>query len=190
MKRYVTSKDILRIFLELLSLSNNIDEWSVEEFKDNEPRLLRYQQLIALFKAFKLPTDVKSFVNGSFIDGTNEKYVKTRAYMMQNNHTKYTVGNIIGDDIDMAFAYMLEYRMKLNTVLSHNQQILLASHSMRYAFFQINMLDRKIKENIEKYDAFLARVISPENENISIEEMVQSFAYIDVDMSEIDFKYM
>jgi len=190
MQDYVTTKDILRIFLELLSLSENIDEWSEENFEDNEPRLLRFQQLMALLKAFNIPTDIHSFVNGSFINGLDKRYDKIREYMMRNNHTKYTVGNILGDDIDLAFAYMLEYRIKLNKALTHNQQILLASHSMRYAYFQVSFMDRAIKENLEEYDKFLAWIISPENENIPMEKMVESFGYPDVDMSEIDFEYI
>ena len=190
MQKYVTNKDILRIFFELLSLSKDINEWSVEKFKYNEPRLLRYQQLMALLQAFNIPTDIHTFVNGSFIDGTHEKYAKIRKYMMRNNKTRYRVGEITGYDIDEAFAYMLEYRMKLNTVLVHNKQLILASHSMRYAYFQIMKVNRTIKKDIEEYDTFLAWIISPEKESYSIEEMVKCFAYPNVDMSEIDLNYM
>ncbi|WP_457746909.1 hypothetical protein [Sulfurimonas sp.] len=186
MRKKLTAEDLLKLFLDLLSFSPDIKEWSLEEFQYNEPRLIRYQRLIALLQAFKLPTDIHNFVDGSFIDGTTDIYTEIREYMMRNNDTENRVGDIIGYDIGEAFAGMLEYRMKLNNVLSHNQQYFLVSHSHRYAYIQTSGINKKIKEELIEYDTFLAWLISPEKKTFTIKELEKSFNYPNVDLDQID----
>ncbi len=187
MEKIITANNILETFFKLLSLSPEVDKWSEEEFKDNEPRLYRYLQLISLLKAFNIPLNIQSFINGDFIDSEDQKYKKTMMYMGENSKPPCCMMN--GKYLQRAFTRMLDYRMKVNDLINYNAGVYLASGEYKYACMKINGLNRVIKDNLSEYDKILLSIISPEQQTYTIDDMTQNFDYPDVDFDEIDWKH-
>jgi hypothetical protein len=70
----ITARDLLLRFLELRRLSPNYDDWTEERLNENAPRLFRLRQLAALFRAFGIPWDPPSFIEGQFIQPEDPRY--------------------------------------------------------------------------------------------------------------------
>ena len=66
-ERLVTAHALLQGFRGLRGLSPRMDDWTEERLAGNPPRLFRLRQLAALFRAFDIPWDLQSFVEGRFI---------------------------------------------------------------------------------------------------------------------------
>jgi hypothetical protein len=73
-ERAVTAHTLLLAFRELRGLSPNLNDWTEERLAGNPPRLFRLRQLGALFRAFDLPWDLHSFVEGRFIQPEQPRY--------------------------------------------------------------------------------------------------------------------
>ena len=83
---FIISDDLSETLLEcgysVAGIAENVDEANFcrkcgsQDFKNNEPRFYRYQQLKALFQAYNIPFDIKKFRKGKFINNEDIKYAK------------------------------------------------------------------------------------------------------------------
>ena len=73
-KSIIGVRDLLELYLDFNSLTPNRNDWTEKRLHRNEPRLIRYQRLVALFRAFDIKTSIATFHEGKFIDWKNPVY--------------------------------------------------------------------------------------------------------------------
>jgi len=176
----IKSIDLLHKFFKLKSLTNS-EEWSEENFKDNEPRLYRYQQLKAIFLAFDIPFDIDKFMSGEFINHTDKKYSK-----IINNISNDIEYKINPKELNTIFKRLLEYCDSLQRTLYINDGILLCNNEFAYTIKKINITNKSIKNNLSEIENILANIINPENKSFTIKELNNKYGYPMVDLNLID----
>ena len=185
--RTITAHNLLAGFLELRGLTPEFESWTEERLSENPPRLIRLRQLEALFQAFGVPWNPRSFVEGKFIQPEHSRYdsllTKLSAELQEETtHSVWTDRN----RLPRFFATLFDYRMRLEGALSFSNLILSASGLFKLAYDKICVLNRIIQNNIVNIDDTLAVLISPEMTAFPIEQIVRDYGYPDVNLCEID----
>lgn len=176
----IKSIDLLHKFFELKSLVNS-EEWSEENFKDNEPRLYWYQQLKAIFLAFEIPFDIDKFMSGEFIDHTDKKY--TNIINNISNEMGYKVN---GEGLRIAFKRLIIYCSGLKQSLFYNNGVLLSTNEFEFANKKIYSMNNIIKKNILDIENILSSMACPKNQTFTIDELNLKYNYPIVDLRSID----
>jgi len=159
--KFIFSIDnLLKKFFDLISLEPNIHNWSKENFKNNEPRLYRYLQLIALLQAFELPVDIKSFINGKFL-------TKTKS---------------------IEFKLLLEYRKELGRPLFFMEGVYAIPSINNEMYHIIGEVNNNISKDIKKIDKLLSEFICSDNETVTLEDLMKKYKYPDVNLRELDIE--
>lgn len=159
MNNQITNIDLLNKFFDLLSLEPNIKNWSEKYFEDNEPRLYRYLQLIAIFKAYGLTTDFDKFINGTFLKDKN---------------------------LILSFNLLMEYRIGFIRSLSFTKSIYPSSEPYINIINKINSINYHIKKELEKIDEMILDIIFDDSKTFHLNELVTKYGYPDVDLVKID----
>jgi hypothetical protein len=184
----ITAHSLLYRFLELRSLTPELGHWTEERLSGNPPRLLRLRQLTALFRAFGIPWDPPSFVEGKFIDPEQPRY----AALLLKLVTEMTEGSdrwVAAHQLPEYFAILYDYRERVDKVLSFSSGLLEASGLYLHAHLKAGELNQVIRDNVAIIDDSLAALISPEGTAISIEQLVRDYRYPNVDLDEIDLAW-
>jgi hypothetical protein len=183
----ITAHDLLIRFLELQAMTPNYDKWTEESLSDNPPRLIRLRQLTAMFQAFGIPWDPRSFVRGMFIQPDLHPYHPLLSRLstglenglMNYDGTDYMV-------LRRFFEILFRYRIHVESVLSYPDGILLASGLMRVGYDKICELSGIVENNIDTIDDILTVVISPTMAAFPVGLMISDYGYPEDDLEEID----
>lgn len=190
--RKVTAHTPLLGFLELRSLTPELSDWTEEMLSDNPPRKFRLQQLVALFRAFDIPWNPQSFVDGKFIQSEHPRYDSLLSKLFTELLSRKPLIDktlVIRDhryQLPLFFKTLFDYRERIDEVLSFSGGVMAASGLFQLAHKKANVLNRIIHKNIADIDDTLAALISPEMAVFSVEQLVRDYGYPDVDLSEID----
>lgn len=90
------------------------------------------------------------------------------------------------DQLPYCFETLLEYRERVEQVLSFSSGVMAASGWYLYAFQKTEALDRIIQGNVSIIEEILGGFISPEAKTFSVDQLVRDYGYPDVDLFEID----
>jgi hypothetical protein len=186
----ITAHDLLIRFLELQTMTPNYDEWAEESLSDNPPRLIRLRQLTAIFQAFGIPWDPRSFVRGTFIQPDLHPYhpllsrlsTESENGLMNYDWTDHKVLRIF-------FEILIDYRIHVESVRSYPHRIWTPSGVIRVAYNKICELSGIVENNIETIDGILTAVISPKMAAFSMEQMMRDYGYPDDNLEEIDIAW-
>lgn len=196
----LTAIDVINQFLEFQSLVLNTAMWKESELMDNPPRLYRFNQLQALFRAFDLG-QLPEFENGNFVEKRPVEGYQIIFDKVQKDFKNlelyneiYILNLIKGRDniryVTDLFKRLFLYRKRLSQVLTFNSGVLAASHLYYYALLKTEELNKIINENLEPIDTIIGLIISPNNQSFSRKQLIEKFDYPDVNLSEIDIKWM
>ena len=168
-------------------MSPNYDDWTEERLNGNEPRLFRLRQLAALFRAFGIPWDPSSFIEGRFIQPEDPRYdallTKLATEMAEEPHSGIASNR---DQLPEFFAILFSYRKRIDQVLSFSSGVMEASGLYLQAHRVAGKLNRRIEDNISIIEDILAALISPEAAEFSVEQLARDHGYPDVDLGDID----
>ena len=188
--RKVEAIDLLHKYLELRSRTPDLNEWTEERLVDNPPRLLRLQQLRALFQAFGIVWDPVAFTTGQFIQPDYPRYavVLTRAA----TEMPIIVAGELSQEryhLPILFAILLRYRETLDRGLNFAGGVAEASGLAYYAYAKVEQLNREIRGKLAIVEDVLAALISPEGRSFSIDELARDYGYPDVDVRGVDAEW-
>jgi hypothetical protein len=188
--RTITAQTLLLGFLELRSLTPELNNWTEELLSDNPPRLFRLRQLTALFQAFGIPWGPQSFVKGKFIQSEDHRYDSLLSKLSTELQEDTSCEVWDRHRLPRFFATLFDYRQRVDDVLSFSSGVLLSSGLFLLAHSKIGELNRIILKNIADIDDTLVALICPEMAVFSVEQLVRNYDYPDVDLTEIDVDWI
>ncbi len=160
-EKNITNKDILARFYDLFTLEPNINNWSKEYFRSNEPRFYRYLQLISIFKAYNLPLNMKNFYDGTFLN---------------NNY------------ISKSFKILLDFRLKYCSVLAYTDGFYIVNEKQIDIIKNINHINKNIKKELKEIDDMILHLILEDTKIFTLNDLVKNYGYPDVDLCVIDIE--
>lgn len=183
----ISALDLIHLFLNLKSLTPNLNEWNFDSLQQNTPRMFRFLQLKALSKAFKIDFQPKSFIDGTFIEERNEDYTKIIEDITNNtNHSEEIRGKIEKDDLVSTFRILFNYKQKFTTIQTFSSGVYAASGGSLYSYNIVEKSNDSMKNAISEIDSILSNLISPNNDKFTISELVKNYNYPNVDLNDID----
>jgi hypothetical protein len=181
----LTAYDLLHQFLDLQGLTPDLDNWTEKYLIDNEPRLIRLRQLMALFRAFGIPWNPESFVTGKFFNPEDDRYQAT----LQKLTAETGDNHVRSYHLSWYFKILFSYRKQLQEVLSTTSGVLESSGLFALAIAKSEEVNEIIRSNIPRIEDRLVPFISPEQASFSLEHLVKDFGYPDVNLWEIDAEW-
>jgi hypothetical protein len=185
----ITAHSLLLGFLELRGFSPKLADWTEERLSDNPPRLIRLRRLIAMFRAFGLPWDPESFTEGRFIDPRHPRYTTLLAKIAE----ELPVGSrewATDYQLPGFFQRLLDYRIRVDGVLSYSSGVLEASGLFLHAHRKVQELNQVVRDHVANIDNTLAALISPEDSSFSVGQLIRDYGYADVDLLQIDLDWV
>ena len=91
-----------------------------------------------------------------------------------------------GSQLPDCFKILLEYRDRVEDVLSFSSGVLEASGLYLFAHRKAGELNQIIQQNVGMIEDLLIAFISPEAKEFSVAQLVRDYGYPDVDLCEID----
>lgn len=181
----ITAHDLLLCFLEFRRMSPDLKDWSEDCLKSNPPRLFRLHRLISLFRAFGLPWDPQSFIDGEFVKSEDPRYAPLLE-KLSKEIPKEEQSWDRGHQLPAFFKILFDYRARMDDVLSFSSGVMEASGLYLQAHLKAEELNRVIWDNISLIDDLLVEIISPERVSFSIEQLIKGYEYPKSNLSEID----
>lgn len=181
----ITAHSLLLCFLELRRMSPDLKDWSEDQFKSNPPRLFRLLRLTSMFRAFGLPWDPQTFIDGGFIEPEDPRYASILGKLFKEIPKEEQPCDR-GHELPAFFRILFDYRARMDDVLSFSSGVMEASGLYLLAHLKAEELNRVIWDNISFIDDLLLEFISPEGASFSVEQLIKGYGYPTADLSEID----
>lgn len=209
-----TAADLLEKILEFNAMTPNQNEWSEKILNYNKPRLIRFQRIKALLLAFDVvqinsqkknslinifsrhnsliqdltKSGILSFMSGEFIKTRDfSKYSNLISIIEQNSFSENKPIDIF--DLERFYSHLIQYRISVYNVLSHNSGVLEASNKGFFAAINITgEANNNIKDQINIVDSLLVQIIDPESKELSEQELIDKYDFPKEDINEIDFE--
>lgn len=197
MSNIINEIDLLNNIIDFMEMTPDENLWSEKKLKSNPPRLIRFQRIKALLKAY-LGEDIgiSEFINGDFIMvEPHDKYNEFRNYVMKYNKTNnYVYGSeheFYPGDVSIVFKSFFNYKQKLNAVLSHNSGYIIASGKLlQHSIHVVSKINKSIRKELDDLDHGLKLIINPSNLAFTANELIEKYGYPKDDLSEIDFEWL
>jgi hypothetical protein len=195
----LSAKDVVIKYFELLSLTDNINEWGEESFLKNEPRYYRFRQLKILFEAYSL---------GEFADFEKGEFIKQRpleVYTELINMAKHFDKEILGSEIEYykekehfndyrtikwLYNKLIGYRKVIAKAIHYIDGVSLESGLYMYTCDLIRHSNHTISKEIDIIDDVLSFLISPSGETFSVNELIVKYGFPDVNIEDIDLEWL
>jgi hypothetical protein len=188
-------KQLLKTFLDLYSLNNKVENWSLKEFQKNAPRLVRLQMIDSLFLALNIQCSYSDFMKGLFIKDYNLYNWDELKAIITNKHKKgmnqvHFQGNESAYELQVFFQELFEYRLLMEDLVKKNSGVMAASGVYKIPFNIMKDINRKITKEFAGIEQILAYLLNPGGLQYSIEELNLQFGYPIVDLMDIDFDWL
>lgn len=195
----ITARNLLLTFLDLRRFVPDVNRWNEKSLSWSPSSHFRFQQLVAMFNAFEIEWNPEAFVNGEFIKYDDPRY----ASLLDTLHTSmlemlpvdmresinYGHGfGVHSDQLTDCFNILFKYRERVGSILTFSDGVLAASGLYLFAHQKTDELNRIVRENLGIIDDILVAIISPEEKQFSMVQMVNDYGYPDVDLCKIDFE--
>lgn len=208
-----TTKDLLDKTFEFKGMVPNSDKWNVNSLKYNQPRLIRFKRLNALFRAFKLTRTEKQ--KNSFWTILNGNKKVKEGNLTKNEITPFLRGDFIYKresikypriqeliekeklfesdtfnekrDIIMFYNHLMKYRIAVYNVLNHNSQVLEASSlGFRSAISLTNKWNNELNKKVKVIDELLIEIINPNKISFQEDILIKEYDFPKEDLDSID----
>jgi hypothetical protein len=191
----ISAQDLLEHYLDSNGLTPNRKNWSEKRLATNPPRLVRFQRLVALFKALGIKTKVSSFHKGEFIDVKSPAYRPLLARIRRELDDKVIAQHSDPElhqhraDLRYVFEQLLAYRVRIEGVLDFSGGVLEATPLFYYAHQKIGEINRGIVTHLGIVEGLLADLISPTDARFDVTDLARGFGYPLVDLSDLDLDW-
>lgn len=187
----LTARTLLLRFLELEGLTPKLSDWNERTLAFNLPRLVRLQQLQALFRAFQIPWNPPAFTRGEFIQPESRKYDVPFSQLAEKMPEGRS-GPFAAErrQLPNFFAILFDYRRRVNRLLMYGSGVLAASGLNMLAYRRALDLNDVIGQNIGIIDDLLVALISPDGATFSVDQLVRDYGYSEEDLDDLDIKYL
>jgi hypothetical protein len=88
------------------------------------------------------------------------------------------------------FQRLLDYRIRVDGVLSYSSGVLEASGLFLHAHRKVQELNQVVRDHVANIDNTLAALISPEDSSFSVGQLIRDYGYADVDLLQIDLDWV
>lgn len=207
-----TTKDLLYLIFEFIAMVPDSNEWNEKSLKYNQPRLIRFRRISALFKAFELTrteeqknnlwtifngkktfkdkefleNEITPFLHGEYI--TKRKLVEyLRIQNLIKKDKSFKSGSFKLNDIQSFYSHLIAYRIEIDKVLRHNSGVLMAS-SLGFisAISLTNKLNNELYEKVKIIDEMLFEIINPKNLIFEEDTLIKKYKFPKEDLDKID----
>jgi len=200
-KSEFTAIDLLEKVLEFTSMSPNPNSWNFDSLKSNPPRLIRFQQIDSLMKAF-FPYEnnhwgiskvsLESFLEGDFIlERDLSDYEETiqyiKDYIREETHDAIETSRIDLDELEFIYSRLLSFKKQLRKIINFNSDVVEASSiSARFSYILTSSVSKSIAEKPTKLDKTIELLINPKGLTFSADELISKYHYPTEDLIDID----
>lgn len=184
----MSAKTLLHKYLDLLSHTSDVAEWTEAAFEPNPPRFYRLKRLQALFAAFGIAWDIAAFREGRFIDGSARYDPVLERARADSTYGRERAGS--SHTLRSFFRTLLSYRERVDALLEHHSGVYSASGIFLYACEKVRAANEQIQQAVEPIEDLLAACISPTWQTFSRDQLIREFGYSDVDLFDIDADWM
>lgn len=180
----ISAHDLVRLFLDLQTMSPEIERWSEDHFADNPPRLIRLRRLMGIFRAFGIPWGPESFKIGSFIQHENPLYAPLLERAAEAGRS------VAASGLHNYFEILFSYLQKVEELRSFSSGLLCASGFTAYAHSTAWTVTKTVLESVKGIEEDLAFILDPEGRTFTVEELIAEFDYPDANLSELDMDWL
>lgn len=192
---------LINTLLEFIQMTPNKTEWDLDSLIDNNPRLIRLQQIKILLSIYTpetyYPNDLRSSieatVSGQFLLFRHEEIYDDAYKMMENEIRRFkpefknidrTNNRILQYNFEKASNYLIQ----LQKLLNYNSGQLLLSPEHSYSYILTEMVNGGIDKN--KLIELTAVLMDPTKTIFKRETLVKNMGFPDDDIDEVDQMYM
>jgi len=190
-------EELLQLYLELQSLAPNQKNWSKETFKDNLPRLYRYENICAIAKSLKIHSIYFSIENWSsdFIgkDQMRRWYdIETLARKNFNCRLNYiySTDKLYVSTLKNMFKYLLDVAVNYYNNIVKQECIIMASGYSAVNLEILQNIAKKNKSYIVEVKEILHLLINPNCITCPKSILIEEFGYRDIDFKELDMDWI
>ena len=190
-----TSKQLLKLAVELRNLEPDLDRWNDETFRENPPRLQRLLMIKSLCKAFDIP-NINNLFSGDFISEKSSNYISfanevdSKITILFGGKPEYsTIGTV--DFFKWPYRRMLNYRCRIEGLFSINNTVLLPNSLDFYIIPMTEKIHASIIEHLPPLEKFLCDIIDPLGNSFEEVYLIEEYAFPkNIDLKELDIKFM
>ncbi|HOZ14252.1 MAG TPA: hypothetical protein PK784_05650 [Tenuifilaceae bacterium] len=200
-----TAIDLLEKVLEFTTMTPNPNSWNFDSLKSNPPRLIRFQQIDSLMKAFftyenshsgTSKLSIESFLEGDFIlERDLSDYEETiqfiKDFLKEETHDISETSRIDLDELEFIYSRLLSFKKQLLKITNFNSDVVEASSiSARFSYLLTGSISKSISEKPTKLDEILELLINPNGLSFTLEELISKYDFPTEDLIDIDIEYM
>jgi hypothetical protein len=202
MKKFKYSAGVLLdTVIEFTQMTPEPEDWSFKRQKCNDPRFVRLQQILSLLWAFIPEIRIKDerqaiedFYSGNFVCSRQIQDYQKLINIMDNAILKGDCGyaskeQISLDELQFNFGNLLNYYIKLNKLISHNNGIMEICYPFYFSYIVTKNISESLKSKATKLKSILALFIDPFGKKFTMEELINNFDFPEEDLFEIDLNW-
>jgi hypothetical protein len=183
-------KLLLLRFLELYSLDNKVETWSLKKFADNPPRLYRLQMIDSLMAALEIKCSYIEFMYGEFLyEDKRTDWQIFRKIVQDNYQTGFDF--VQEEDSGSAnfqfiFELLFKFQIRYYQLINTKSMIIEASGVSRIPVNIVNEIEIKIANEFLGNAKILYYILNPNGIFISEDDLKKNYHFPDVDLLQID----
>ncbi len=192
-----TAISLLDAILEFKGMTPNEDEWTEEELRSNQPRLIRFKRINAVLKAFGLINhksfrdDVNSVLYGSFIESRNiAEYRETERVIDEHAWRKRT-GEFTYREIEWFFRVLMDYKRVTDEVFKANNFLEAGNSGIQAGLEILQPVNDVLRKKLEEIqlDHLISIVIDPAYRKFTEAQLIADFGFPMDDLRAIDIDW-
>lgn len=198
-----TAHDLLDKVLKFTAMTPDTDQWHLYRQRDNQPRLVRLQQIDALMMALvpesrymkEVGHRIETILSGDFITQRNEgQYTALLDEIRRTIDNSRFVGfgkrEINVSDLQYYYCDLLHYHIKLQQLFRHNSGVMEMSFAYCFPYLVTEAVSDAIGPMAVDIARLLAGFIDPQAQGFTLEELIAGYNYPTDDLSQIDVDWM
>jgi len=187
--------------IEFKAMTPDPSQWSFEKQKNNEPRLVRLQQLKSLLKLFlpeiykstDLRGNIESIFNGNFIlqrdvEIYDKLFIEMGKLIGSSKYKNFESREWEREHLRYNYQDLLRYKTTIRKLIEFNSGIMENSYPYLYSLIVSNNTSEKI--DTKNLDEFLWTAIDPNKRTYHKEQLIKNYNYPDRDLFDIDIDWM
>lgn len=198
-----TALDLLNTVIEFTNMTPDSKEWNFECQKDNTPRFVRLEQIMAMMWAFvpelsaakDIGRSIEDFCSGDFIARRPIEHYASLLDEIQttiaNSHFGADKnGKISVYDLPHNYYNLLNYYVKLKKLINFNSGMMEISYPYYFSYIVTGSVSNSISSNAEILSRLLVKFIDPLGQSFTKDELIERYYYPDEDLLDLDLNWM
>jgi hypothetical protein len=199
-----TALDLLDMVIEFTGMTPDSKDWDFKIQKNNTPRFVRLEQIMALMWAFvpemlgkeEEGKSIENFYTGDFI--LHRHPLKDYASLqeeIQMTIEKSRFGRaekreIDASDLQFNYRDLLNYYIKLKKLMGSNSGMIEISYPYYFSYIVTSSVSNSIASQAGTIARLLVMFIDPKGLSFTKEEMIERYYYPEDDLLDLDIDWM